>query len=160
LACEERGRQRFGNVVEDSRPSFVGRLDPLPVLTYAARGARLDFPEHMRVPPDELLVDRARGLFEVALPLLLEEEREEVDLEEEIAQLVEQLVGPIGERGVGDFVRLLDPVRNDCARGLLPVPGTVLAKPLGQLLQLEERVRERQALTSWWWRWCRAAGRS
>ena len=146
--------------MEDSGAPFVGRLDPLPVLADSTGGTCLDLSEHMRMPPDELLVDRSRGLLEVTVPLLLEKERQEVDLEEEIAQLVEQLVGPVGERGVGDLVGLLDRVRDDRARRLLPVPGAFLAQAFCQLLQLEERVRERQALTSWSWRWCRAAGRS
>jgi ribosomal protein L12E/L44/L45/RPP1/RPP2 len=45
----------------------------------------------VRVPADELRVNRARDAGEVALPLLLQEQREEVDLEEQVAELVEQL---------------------------------------------------------------------
>jgi hypothetical protein len=33
-------------------------------------------------------------------------------------------------------------VRNDRARSLLPVPGAVAAQPLGQLLELEDRLVE------------------
>ena len=47
--------------------------------------ARLLVAEHVRVAPYELCVDRARRLLEVALPLLLEQQGEEVDLEQEIA---------------------------------------------------------------------------
>ena len=128
----------------------------LPVLADATGRARLDVTEHVRVPAHELRVDRARCLLEVALALLLEEQREEVDLEEEVAELVEQLVGPVGERRVRDLVRLLDRVRHDRPRRLLAVPGTVPAQAFRQLLQLEERVRERQAATA---RWRRGAGR-
>ena len=78
--------------------------------------------------------------FEVALALLLEEQREEVDLEEQVAELVEQLRRIARDRGVGDLVGLLDGVRDDRPGRLLPVPGTVPAQPLGQLLQLEQRV--------------------
>ena len=53
-----------------SRPSSL-RLDPLPVLAHAAGRARLDLAEDVRVAPDELLVDRARDLLEVARALLL-----------------------------------------------------------------------------------------
>ena len=102
------------------------------------------------MPRDELGVDSARGLLEVSAALLLEEQREEVDLEEKVAELVEELLGPVAERGVRDLVRLFDRVRHDRADGLLPVPGAVASKALGQLLQLEERVRERQAATEWW----------
>ena len=71
--------------------------------------------------------------LEVARALLLEQQREEVDLEEEVAELVEQLRVVAGERRVGDLVGLLDRVRDDRPRGLLAVPGAVAAEPLGQL---------------------------
>ena len=51
---------------------------------------RLDLAEDVRVAADELLVDPARDLLEIAVALLLEQEREEVDLEEEVAELVER----------------------------------------------------------------------
>ena len=79
----------------------------------------------MGMTPYELVVDSAGGLLEVALPLLFEQEREEVDLEEQVAELVEQLLGPVGERRVSDLVGLLDRVRDDRPRGLLAIPGTV-----------------------------------
>ena len=92
-------------------------------------------------------MDRARRLLEVSLSLLLEQQREEVDLEQEVAELVEELVRPLGIRRVRDLVRLLDRVRHDRPGRLLAVPGTVAAQTFRQLLQLEERVRERQAAT-------------
>src|SRR4029077_20108957 len=80
-------------------------------------------------------------------------QREEVDLVQEIAELVEQLVGPARVRRVRDLVRLLARVRHDRLGRLLAVPGTVAAQAFRQLLQLEERVRERQAArASAWWR--------
>ena len=75
--------------------------------------------------PYELVVDSAGGLLEVALPLLLQQEREEVDLEEQVAELVEQLLGPVSERCVSDLVGLLDRVRDDRPRSLLAIPGTI-----------------------------------
>jgi len=96
----------------------------------------------VRVAADELRVDAARDRLEVAAPLLREQEGEEVDLEEEVAELVEELLGRARDRGVGDLVRLLDGVRDDRPRRLLPVPGAVAAKPLGQPLEVEERVGE------------------
>ena len=97
----------------------------------------------MRVARDQLRVDAARGLLEVARAALREQQREEVRLEEQVADLVEQLRVVAGERRVGDLVRLLDGVRHDRARRLLAVPRALAAQPLGQLLELDERVRER-----------------
>src|ERR687888_613212 len=76
---------------------------------------------------DELGVDRLRDRLEVPVPLLAEEEREEVDLEEQVAQLVEQLLGPVGKGGVRDLVRLLDRVRDNRPGRLLAIPRAVAA---------------------------------
>ena len=75
----------------------------------------------------ELVVDPPRGLLEVTGAALLEEQGKEVDLKEEVAQLVEQLGVVVRECSVRHLVCLLDGVRNDRARGLLAVPGTVAA---------------------------------
>jgi hypothetical protein len=113
----------------------------------------------VRVAADELLVDQPRRLLEVALAALLQEQREEVDLEEQVAELVEQLLVVAGERGVGDLVRLLDRVRDDRALGLLAVPRAVAPQALGQRLQLDEGLRQATDLSwscrsrwmrSWW----------
>ena len=109
----------------------------------------LDVREHVRVAPDELLVDQPRRLLEVALALLVEQQRQEVALEEQVAELVEQLLVVAGERGVRDLVRLLDGVRDDRARGLLPVPGALAAESLGQVLEVEKSVGPE--LNRWWW---------
>ena len=93
---------------------------------------------------NEFLMDMAGNCLQVALSLLLEEKRQEVDLEEQVTELVEELLGPVGHGRVGDLVRLLDRVRDDRPRGLLTVPRTVATEASRQLLQLEERVRERQ----------------
>src|SRR5205823_12968203 len=90
----------------------------------------------------ELRVDPARDALEIALAALGEQQREEVDLEEEIAELVEQL-GVVALLGrIRHFVGLLDRVRHDRARRLLAVPGTIAAQPLRELLELEQRVGE------------------
>ena len=109
-------------------------LHLLPTLANAAGGVSLDLAEHVRMPPDELGVHDPRHLLEVALTLLLEEQRQEVDLEEQVAELVEQLrrISRIG--GVRDLVGLLDGVRHDRARRLLAVPGAVATQPPRQLL--------------------------
>ena len=87
-------------------------------------------------------MDALRHLLKIACSALLEQEREEVDLEEEVAELVEQLLVVAGERRVGDLVGLLDGVRHDRARGLLAVPRTLATQPLCQLLEVDERLSE------------------
>jgi len=42
----------------------------------------------MRVPANELVVDSAGDGFEILAPFLLQQEREEVHLEEQISELV------------------------------------------------------------------------
>jgi hypothetical protein len=91
---------------------------------------------------DELRVNSARYLLEVAEPALLQQQRQEVRLEEQVAQLVEELRVVAAERRVRDLVRLLDGVRDDRLRRLLAIPGAVAAKPFGQLLEIEERAGE------------------
>ena len=98
----------------------------------------------MRVTPDELLVDVPRHGFQASVTFFLEQEREEEGLEEEVAELVEELRRVVGERGVGDLVRLLDRVRDDRARGLLTIPGAVAPQTLGQALEIEERLDQRR----------------
>ncbi len=104
----------------------------------------LDVAEHVRVAAHELLVDQPRGLLEVAPAALLEQQREEVDLEEEIAELVEQLRVVVRERGVGDLVRLFDRVRDDRLHRLLAVPRTVAAEAASELVELGQRLGEAQ----------------
>ena len=104
--------------------------------------AKLAVAEDVGMATDELGVDAAGDLGEVARAPLLEEEREEHGLEEEVAQLVDQLGVVAGERGVGHLVRLLDRVRDDRPLRLRPVPGTLAPQPLGQFLELDERLLE------------------
>jgi hypothetical protein len=94
------------------------------------------------VASHELLVDQPRRLLEVAASALLQQEREEVDLEEQVAELVEQLLVVARERGVGDLVGLLDRVRDDRPLVLLAIPRAVAAQALGERLQLDECLRE------------------
>ncbi len=84
------------------------------------------------------------------MPLLLEEQGEEVDLEEEVAELAEQLRVVPRQRRVGNFVRLLDGVRHDRPRSLLAIPRAVAAKPAGQLLEVEEGLRESHRPGTYW----------
>src|SRR5213078_3304026 len=133
------GREATGDVVEDAFATFLLALDAFPVLADATRGPRLDFTEDVRMAGDELGVDRAGDLLEIALAALGEQQREKIDLEEQVSELVEQLRRIAGLSRVGDLVGLLDRVRNDRPRGLLAVPRAVAPQPLGQLLQLEQR---------------------
>ncbi len=142
LARVQQGRQRLGHVMEDAFAPLLLALDAIPVLLHAPRRLGLDVAEDVRVAPDELLVDQPRRLREVALALLLEQKREEVDLEQQVTELVEQLVVVAGERRIGDLVRLLDRVRHDRARRLLAVPRAVAAQPLRQQLQVEKGLLE------------------
>jgi hypothetical protein len=97
----------------------------------------------MRVPADELHVNAARHVPEVAGTALLQQQREEVDLEEQVAQLVEQLRIVGRERGVGDLVGLLDRVRDDRLRRLLAIPRAVTAQSLRQRLKFKEGLRKK-----------------
>jgi hypothetical protein len=91
---------------------------------------------------DELVVNAPRDRGEVAAALLLEQQGKEVGLEEQVAELILELGTVSGERGVRDLIGLFDGVRDDRPRRLLPIPGTVAAEPLGQALEVEERVGE------------------
>jgi hypothetical protein len=92
----------------------------------------------VRVAADELLVDSPRDRLERAGAALLEQQREEVGLEQEVAELVLELRVVTCQRGVRDLVGLLDRVRDDRLRGLLTVPRTVAPQALGQALEIEK----------------------
>jgi hypothetical protein len=77
------------------------------------------------VPADELLVHLPCHLLEIARALLFEQEREDVHLEEQVAELVAQLRPVALKRRVRHLVGLLDRVWNDRPCCLFPVPGTV-----------------------------------
>ena len=85
---------------------------------------------------------RARDALEVPDALLLEEQGEKVDLEEEVAELAVELSLVARDGRVRDLVRLLDRVRDDRQRGLLPVPRALEPQSPRQLLEVEERLRE------------------
>ncbi len=108
-------------------------------------GRALGVAEDVRMAAHELLVHAAGDGLEVARAALLEQEREEVDLEEQVAELAAERLVVAAMRGVGDLVGLLDRVRDDRARRLLAIPGALPAKLPGQLLEVEERLREAHA---------------
>ena len=84
-------------------------------------------------------------LGEIAGAPLLQQQRQEVNLEQHVAELVEQLgvVAPL--RGVGQLVGLLERVRDDRALVLLTVPRALLAQPPGDRVQ----PRERRGISGW-----------
>ena len=127
--------------MEDALAVLLLDLQPLPVLADALGRLRLDVSEDVRVARDQLRGDVARDRLEVASPALGQEQREEVRLEEQVAELVEELRVVTRERRIRDLVGLLDRVRHDRALGLLAIPRAVAAEALGQLLELDERVR-------------------
>ena len=86
--------QVLGHLAEDPRlAAALGRLDLVPVAQdLAGRASSTStFAEDMRVAADQLLAAVLGDRGEVAGAALLEQQREEVDLEEHVAQLVEQL---------------------------------------------------------------------
>ena len=94
----------------------------------------------MRVTADELLAHVLGDLREAAGAALLEQQREEVDLEEDVAELVEELRVVAGVGRVGELVGLLDGVRDDRALVLLAVPGALHAQPARELVEASEGV--------------------
>ncbi len=114
---------------------------------------RFRITEHVRMAPDQLL-DRALGdLGQASRAALLEQQGQEVDLEQHVAELVDELAVVAAARGVGQLVGLLDRVRDDRALVLLAVPGALAAQPAGDLVEAAERV-ERFAIhpaTAWGW---------
>src|SRR5258708_28322435 len=89
LARIEQGRQRVGHVMEDAFAALLFALDSIPVLLHAHGRVRDDVTEDVRMPPYELLVDEPCRRLEVAGTSLLQEQCEEIDLEEEVAELLE-----------------------------------------------------------------------
>ena len=83
----------------------------------------------MRVAADQLLATVLGHAAEVARAALLQQQREEVDLEQHVAELVQQLGVVAGVGGVGQLVGLLDRVRDDRALVLLAVPRALQPQP-------------------------------
>ena len=137
--------------MEDPFASLLLGLDLLPPLAHALGGTRVGVTEDVRVPADELCVHHTGDGLQVALVFFLEQKREEENLEQQVAQLVDQLLGCLGERGVGDLVGLLDRVRDERANSLLAIPGALAPQALGQLSQVEQRISDTPSR-------CRASG--
>jgi hypothetical protein len=133
--CGKRRRDVVENLLT---PVFLFALEILPAPFHLARRAQLfrRFKD-VRVPRDQLVVNRAGHARQIALALFLEQQREEEGLEEKVAELVLELAGVAADRRIGDLIGFLDGVRNDRPNRLLAVPGTITAEPLGQTLKIE-----------------------
>ncbi len=134
--------------MEDPFPPFLLGLDLLPALAHAAGRARVGVAEDVRVPADELLVHSAGDRLQLARTPLLEQQRQEVDLEEQVTELSVQLGIVARDCRVGDLVGLLERVRNDRPRRLLPIPGALATELQRQILEVEKRVREAHSAAS------------
>src|SRR5439155_10044117 len=158
LSRVKQGGQRSRHVVENTLTSLLLGLDRLPAQAHGTGAICFRPAEDMRVTANELLVRVSGDGFEISLALLLQEQGQEVDLEEQVAQLVEELPARPGPGCVRDLVRLFDGVRDDGAGRLLAVPRALEAQAPRQLLQIDERLFERhpRPTGSWSPRWSRS----
>ena len=121
-----------------SRPASVRLIASQ--LRSTSRGAlHLDLPEHVGMAADQLLAAVLGDLGERAAAALLEQQREEVDLEEHVAELVEQLGVVARVRGGRQLIGLLDRVRHDRALVLLAIPRALHAQPAGERVEALNR---------------------
>src|SRR5436190_2111449 len=136
LARVQRRGQVVGHVAENPRfaPLLAG-LDAVPVAQDGARGRGLGVAEHVRVAADELLAAVLGHRGQGAGAALLEQQREEVDLEQHVAELVEELAVVTAVDGVGELVGLLHGVGDDRTLVLLAVPRAVVPQAAGQLVE-------------------------
>jgi hypothetical protein len=130
LARVQRPRQVLRHLAEDAGLApLLGLLDLVPVAQDLAGGVDLDRAEDVRMPAHELRVHVLGDLAERAGPALLQQQREEVDLEEDVTELVEQLRVVVRVRRGRELVGLLDRVRDDRALVLLAVPRALAPQP-------------------------------
>jgi hypothetical protein len=119
-------------------------LDPLPLILDLVgglqRGALAFREEHVRVAADQLLAVGIGDRGEVTGAALLEKQGQEHDLEQEVAELIDELGVVALTCRLGDLVRLLDRVRDDRALVLLAVPRALLAKAVGDIVEARERL--------------------
>src|SRR3954452_3001111 len=136
LARVQERRQVLRHVAEDPvLAAGLGALDLVPVAQHLAGGVGRGVAEDVRMAADQLRAAVLGDAGHVARAALLEQQREEVHLKEDVAELVEQLAVVAGVGGVGELVGLLDRVRDDRALVLLAVPGALAAQAAGQLVE-------------------------
>src|SRR4051812_5569131 len=136
LARIQRRRQVLRQVAEDR--AVLAALDRIPIAHDALGAVDLDVAEDVRVAADQLVDHPIRDRGQAARAALLEQQRQEVDLKENVAELVDQLVVVALDGGVGQLVRLLNRVRHDRALVLLAVPWAFHPQPAGYLIQTGE----------------------
>ena len=146
LARMQQRRQHRRNVVEDAGAALLVALDLLPVPAHLSGRVRLGLPEHVRVAADQLGRDAPRDLRPVAVTLLLQQESQERGLEQQVAQLVQELGGIVLLRRLGHLVGLLERVGDDRPGRLLPVPRAVPPQAGSQPHQRDHRVGCHQRL--------------
>src|SRR4029077_1792909 len=81
--------QGVRDVVEHAFPPLLLALDLVPLPAHGAGSGKGLLSEDVWVPPDELHMDVPSDLRKIPLALLRKEQGQHVDLEEEIAELVE-----------------------------------------------------------------------
>ena len=145
---------RAGSVSGTPRSVRLRALDRIPVLLHLGRrlglgrqgGDRLAAAlEHVRMAADQLVGDVTGNRREVTLAALLQQQREEVDLEQDVAELVDQLRVVARVSRVGELVGLLDGVRHDAALVLLAIPRALAPQPPRHLVQRQQRLTAPQA---------------
>ena len=149
LAGKQGPRQVLGDLAEDAGlPARLALLDAIPVAQDLTGALDLDLTEHVGMAADQLLPAVLGDLRQVAGAALLHQQREEVHLEEHVAQLVAQLDVVAALRRVGELVGLLERVRDDRALVLLPVPRALVAQAAGEVVEADERVGDVRAGSS------------
>lgn len=103
-------------------PSLLGPLDAVPVGPDLVHIPDPGFPEHVRMPPDELVHQGLRDLIQIVRLALSGQLTMEHDLEEEIPQLLGHLVIIAGLDGVEEFIDFLHGMEPEAAVILFPVP--------------------------------------
>ena len=85
--------------------------------------------EHMRMTPDQLLIDRIERIADIEQLLFGRHLREENGLQHEVAQFGAQFVPIAAVDGIEHLVGLFERVGFDRVEGLFAVPGTAAGSP-------------------------------
>jgi hypothetical protein len=98
---------------------------------------------------DQLSANVLGDLRKRAGTALLEQQREEVDLEEDVTELVQQLRIIAAMGGVGELVRLFDGVRDYRALVLLAIPRALAPQAPRQLVEPCDRLGAGELVSQW-----------
>ena len=124
--------------MEDTLAALLRTLHVLPDAAHVARGLGHRVAEDVDVAADELGLDLGRDGAQVSGLVLLQQQAEEVDLEEQVAELAVLLARVPAGDGVGELVDLLDRVRDDVGGALLAIPWALLAQDRRDPAQREQ----------------------